>query len=351
MKVANKTLFSRYAPFLAAAYSDLKSRALEQSAVLVGTPGSVEERTVSGRKFWYRQFYDAEGKRGADYLGPLEDAAATARAEAMRERIADANALLRDARDLARHGYVRAEPRVSAILAALANGGLFRAGAVLVGSHAYGAMLNDLGVRAAGYMTEDVDIARGGPLDILLPEGESFETILASSRVPLLGVPGFGRHAATTSFKVKGGRLRVDLLAAASGTEITVKPVPELRSHAAGLPFLKYLLEDATLGVVLGKENVTPVRLPRPERMAWHKMLVAALRGVTRDKRAKDLEQAATLFAVLSVDDAESLEEARAALPRGARGPIKRSAARVAELLVAAGNERAVEMLAKSVGV
>ena len=336
---------------MGAAYSDLKSRALEQSAVLVGTPGSVEERTVSGRKFWYRQFYDAEGKRGADYLGPAEDADAAARAQAMRERIADANALLRDARDLARHGYVRAEPRVSAILAALANGGLFRAGAVLVGSHAYGAILNDLGVRATAYMTEDVDIARGAPLDIALPEGESFETILASSRVPLLGVPGFGRRAATTSFKVKGGRLRVDLLAATSGTEISIKPVPELRSHAAGLPFLKYLLEEAAPGIVLGKENVTPVRLPRPERMAWHKMLVAALRGVTRDKRAKDLEQAATLFAVISVDDAGALEDAYAALPRGTRSRLEASASHVLELVEAARQERAADVLRKIAGV
>ena len=318
--------------------------------VLLGTPGSVEERVVAGRKFWYRQFYDAEGKRAADYLGPADDADAKARVEETRDRIAEANALLRDGRDLARYGYVRAEPRVSAILAALGNRGLFRGGAVLVGSHAYGALLNDLGVRAASFQTEDVDIARGEALDVALPEGESFETILASSRVPLLAVPGFGRNAATTSFKVKGARLRVDLLAPGSGKEVGVKAVPELRAHAAALPFLKYLLEGAVEGIVLGRENVAPVRLPRAERMAWHKMLVASLRGVTRDKRTKDLQQAATLVAALSAEDAGALDDARAALPRGTRSQIRAAGVHVRRLLEAAGDDRAAEAL-KAIGV
>ena len=346
MEVANKgLLFGRHPPVVAAAYSDLKGRALEQRLVLVGTPGSVDERTVAGRRFFYRQFYDAEGKRGADYLGPVDDKDAIERAQLTRERIAEASALLRDTRDLAHYGYVRVEPRVSAILAALFNEGLFRGGAVLVGSHAYGALLNDLGVRAAGFSTEDVDIARGDPLDVALPPEASLETVLAASRVPLLPVPGFGRHAPSTSFKVKGARLRVDLLAPGSTDGVSVKAVPELRAHATALPFLKYLLEGSRDGVVLGKENVTPVRLPRAERMALHKVLVAELRGATRDKRSKDLQQAGVLIAVLLEEAPGALEDAWRDLPRGARSKMKSALAHVGKSLARAGHVRAAEEL------
>jgi hypothetical protein len=49
-------------------------------------------------------------------------------------------------------------------LASLHNHGLFRAGALVIGSHAYGALLNALGVKAVAYSTEDVGIARRGAL-------------------------------------------------------------------------------------------------------------------------------------------------------------------------------------------
>lgn len=72
---------------------------------------------------------------------------------------------------------------MSAILGAFANHGLFRSGAVLVGSLAYGAVLNELGIRAAAFATEDVDLARGEPLHI--ERAGSFEQILAASTVVL----------------------------------------------------------------------------------------------------------------------------------------------------------------------
>ena len=46
------------------------------------------------------------------------------------------------------------------MLASLHNHGLFRVGALLIGSHAFGVLLNVLGVKAVPYATEDVDIAR-----------------------------------------------------------------------------------------------------------------------------------------------------------------------------------------------
>ena len=143
------SLFSRHPLLLQTAFSELKRQAMEQPFVLVGTPGSVSVRAVNGRPYLYRQFYDAEGRKAAQYIGASDDGAAARRAEAIREQIALTKALVKDGRLLAERGYVRTDARTAAIVAVLANRGLFRAGAVLVGSHAYGALLNDLGVRAA----------------------------------------------------------------------------------------------------------------------------------------------------------------------------------------------------------
>lgn len=336
-------LFTRHPTRLQTAYSELKRRALEQPIVLTGTPGSVGVRAVSGRGFYYRQFYDALGKKRAEYIGARGEAKAEARAGAVREAVGLASALVKETRALARDGYVRVDGRAAAVLAALANRGVFRGGAVLVGSHAHGVLMNELGVRGPAFRTEDVDVGRGRPLTLALGPEESFETILAESFVPLLPVPSFGRGGPSTSFKTRGvDAFRVDLLAPARGADVTTLEVPELRAHAAALPYLAYLLREPLVGVALGREGVVPVNVPRPEAFAWHKMLVSQLRGETRDKRAKDLEQAAVLVAVLVEDEPDALHAAFEALPRSARSATRTGATRVMALLDQAGHSRAV---------
>ncbi len=327
---------------LATAYSELKRLALEQTTLLIGTPGSVSARDVEGSTFLYRQFYDPEGKKKADYLGPASDGETIARADALREQIAATNGLLEQARFLARQGYVRVDVRTGAIVAALANRGLFRAGAVLVGSHAFGALLNELGIASAPYLTEDIDIARGARL--ILTDGPSFEESLRASAVPLGPILGFDRKAPPTSYKVPGkDRLRVDLLIPGRGREVTVRAVPELAAHAQAMPHLDYLLEDPMEGILLGRESVVPIKIPRPERYACHKMLVSQRRGVTSDKRSKDLNQAAVLFAFLADTDAAALRDAYATAP--AKATTKAGAEQVLRLMTAARHERAVDLL------
>jgi hypothetical protein len=252
--------------------------------------------------------------------------------------------MAREVRIIAQQGYVRADPRTSAILGALANRDLFRAGAVLVGSHAYGALLNELGARAAGFLTEDIDVARGKVLQVA--GHESFQTILAESTVRLLPVPGLRRGDPTTSYKAPGkDRLRVDLLAPSRGREITIVAMPELQAHAVALPYLAYLLDEPIEGVVLGRESVVPLRIPRPERFVWHKMLVSQERTATSEKRNKDILQASVLLAVLVEDAPGAIETARAALPRGARSKAMSGARAVLRVLESAGHLRAVEAM------
>lgn len=339
------TLFTKQPLSLQTAYSELKRQTLEQAALLIGTPGSVVVRTKDGRRFYYRDYYDPLGKKAGDYIGPEDDPAAQSRAAEMRERIAFSNGLLQEASLLVQNGYVRVEPRTNAILAALANNGLFRAGALLVGSHAYSALLNDLGARAAATATEDVDVARGKRL-ALSDGAKSFEAMLSDSRVPLHPVPQLDLKKPPTSFKPKGrDRLRVDLLMPTDGEDVKVLSLPELGAHATALPWFRYITNDPLPAIVIGKSAMVPVNVPRPERLAWHKMLVSQIRHETSEKSPKDIEQAATLFAILAESAPEALEEAFSAVPKGARKATKQGAQRVLKRLTATSHADAAALL------
>lgn len=338
-------IFTRHPMPFQAAFAELKRRAFEQEALLVGTPGSVVVRSTKERRFFYRDYYGPDGKKAGDYIGPVGDVRSEARAAELREQIVLANALIEEGALLAQNGYVRVEPRTNAILAALANNGFFRAGALLVGAHSYGAMLNDLGVRAAATATEDIDVARAKRLGVA-DGSKSLEEMLRESRVPLHPVPQLDRKKPSTSFKPPGpDRLRVDFLMPTEGSEVKVLAAPELRAHATALPWFRYLLDASMPAVVIGRSTMVPVNVPLPERLAWHKMLVSQLRRETSEKASKDLEQAATLVAVLAESAPESLESAFAKVPAKARDKTKRGARRVLERLKKTTHEQAIELL------
>ncbi len=336
-------LVAKHPLALQTAYSEVKERALGLDTHFPGTPGSVVVRTVKGRTFLYHQYYDALGAKVADYIGSTDDAAAVTRADATRDRIAEIGALAAEGRVLARAGYVRVDAKSFAVLAALANAGLFRAGAVLVGSHAYGVLLNELGARAVGFATQDLDLARPKPLR--LPASPTLEEILGASRVPLVPVAGFDRQRSVTSYKAKGrDPFRVDLIAPTAGAVPSVTEVPELGAHATTLPGLGPLVVRPVTAVALGREGAVAVTVPRPEALAWHKMIVARERTARADKKAKDEHQAAVLFAALAATEPAALEEAWNELPSALRKKAREASA-VREKLLQAGEARAVDVL------
>lgn len=91
-----------------------------------------------------------------------------------------------------------------------------------------------------------------------------------------------------------------------------------------------------------------PVNVPRPERFAWHKMLVSQLRHDTSEKRTKDIEQAAVLVAVLAERAPESLEQATSDLPRGALTKAMRGARAVLNRLSVTKHASAASVLRES---
>lgn len=314
-------LYVRHSPALAALYADLEHQATQQTEVFVGTAGSVVERTnAAGFRFYAHKFYDASGKPRERYVaGPVGAAKADEAAEALRARIREHKELVPSLRMLGREGFALVDSKTYATLAALHNHGVFAAGGMLIGSHAYGAMLNRLGVRGARYATEDIDIARREALALDdVPEGGLLE-ILRESAIEFVEVPALDRKAPATSYKQRGrGRFRVDLLVPSRDETFPTVAVPELAAHATGLPYLGYLLAESQPGIAMAREGCCAVSIPVPERFAVHKVIVSRLRVGREAKSSKDLDQAAVLCAALADDHPGALEAAVAAVPKRA---------------------------------
>lgn len=335
-------LYSPHARALSLLYSEIEAVAESRSEVFLGTAGSVIERSnASGFRFYAHQFYGATGRKKEHYVaGPVGSSEADAAAEALRTRIHEAKDLVPTLRLLGREGFAIADPKTYATVASLHNRGLFRAGAVLVGSHAYGAILNRLGMRATAWTTSDIDIARGsrlplGPVDLL--------GILRESGIDFVEVPELDRRTPSTSFREPGrSRFVVDLLATTNRDEPTLVEVPELHAHAAGLPHLSYAIEESQPGLLLAREGCCAVRLPLPERFAVHKVLVS-VRRKRSPKSEKDLLQAATVAAILAETQTGALESAISALGTRARKIFQEGRSRLAPLL--GSHPRAIEEL------
>jgi hypothetical protein len=303
-------------------YAELgeRLRALDTARSLASLRGGFARKRVAGGDYWY--FKTSAGPAGQSeyFVGPDDEAtraamrayaAGRAEAEAAEEGVARLCAMLRQG------GATLLDAASAKVIAGLANAGVFRLGAVLVGTHAYAALANVLGVRwASALRTQDVDLAAARSLQVAVPQAEAdLPGALQALNMGFLPVPGLDPKRPQTSFKVRGHALRVDLLTPARGAR-DGRPVliPRLKAAAQPLEMLDYLLE-APLAAPLLNGGATLVNLPDPARFALHKLLVSARRpAVEQAKAAKDRQQAAELIALLHEDRRGDLEQAAAAL-------------------------------------
>ena len=118
----------------------------------------------------------------------------------------------------------------------------------------------------------------------------------------------------------------VDFLVPKMREESSVLMLEPLGVHAQALPFLNFLIAGPIPAVGLYRHGVL-VQIPRPERYAIHKLIVAQHRtGSTQAKARKDLAQAEWLIAVLVQDRPHAVEDAFEAAM--ASGPKWREAIR-----------------------
>jgi len=325
-------LYARHDAAGQAKYQEVKQLARAQARVLSGTPGTLKRRTQSGRQYWVREHIRADGRKVDEYVG-AEAAVDARRLEALRAEIDLAKALASGSGKLRLFGYQRLDRKPAAVLEVFFNRGLIQAGLTLVGSHAYGVLLNELGVLAPGYRTQDIDVARARTLAVALPDDVSFQQLLRETGLPFVPVPGMPSHKPSASFKLRGAEaLAVDLLVPGRNVGQVVA-VKELNAFAQAIPLLDFLVAEPIDAVVLSPNQVIPVRVPAPERFALHKLFSSQSRKTGRDKVRKDLEQAALLAVVIEEETPGRIGDAFRRAPAESKAAFRRGAAAAARLL------------------
>lgn len=317
--------FRRHSQVAAAAYHDLLSLLLDDE--VSGIRGAPTARDRGGRLYWCDRYRLGDATRER-YLG--EDS------PALRERLARHAGLKEsaDARRAERTRLVRLlrserflglDARTGSLAGAMARAGVFRLGGVVVGTAAFRLYEGELGLRLSldqTAMTDDLDIASFERLSLAI--GDSAEP-------PVAEVLGEFDFDPVPSLDPAQGHVRrwrqsrsgalVEFLTPSFSEDESLRPLAALGVSAQSLHHLGYLIADPIHAAGVYRDGVL-LRVPRPERFAIHKLIVADRRrsGTDSLKARKDRLQADLLIAVLAEDRPGELAEAHAeAMAKGPR--------------------------------
>jgi len=268
--------------------------------------GCFTTKTVKGLPYCYFQYSDPGGFLRQVYLGRRDVVLERVIENFISEREAfklDTEHLQRLCAQLRAGGALATDMASSRVLKALAESGVFQMGAVLVGTHAFIVLGNLLGVKWTGssLRTQDLDIGTEASMSIGIPHIDAdIPDVLERLEMGFLPVPPLNPKHPSTSFKVRGKSLRVDLLTPQRRRKETGPTVvSRFKAAAQPLPYLDYLIEGFERGAVVNGGGIL-VNVPSPARFGIHKLIVAGERGAgVHTKMEKDLLQAAQVLALL----------------------------------------------------
>lgn len=305
-------------------YAELSERleAFEAARTFASLKGGFAKKRVGGAEYWYFKTSETATGQREYSVGP-DTPATKAVIQAYKQGragVEEASAGIARLCAMLRQGGATSTDAVSGkVISALASAGVFRLGAVLVGTHAFIALGNVLGVRwQSGLRTQDIDVLVDPVLQVVVEQQEAdIPRTLESLNLGFLPVPGLDARAAETSFKVRGKTLRVDLLTPARGRRNRGPvPIPRMKASAQPLEYVDYLLE-APIAIPIINGGATLVNAPDPARLALHKLIVSVDRPVTTQaKSGKDVQQAAEMLEILMEDRPGDIELALESLNR-----------------------------------
>jgi hypothetical protein len=294
--------------------------------------GSFSRKKVKNAAYWYFAFRDIDNQVRQLYVGPDNEAT-----QAVIEKSKKSKALLDMAftplvKSAVTLGCAQTLPKHLRTIRRLADYGFFQAGGILIGTHAFIAIGNMLGVRwTSADRTTDVDFAHAGKnISVALPSNIQIDVheALASFEqgfIPLVQLGG----KAGASYQLSGdAEFQIDFLTSKhrGGDEPIL--IKNLNVALQPLRFMEFSLEHVEQAVLIDRNGgAVGVTVPAPARYAIHKLLVISERsGAFRTKANKDVQQVAALFDYLMGTQPEDLKEAwEDAL---SRGPSWRKAAK-----------------------
>lgn len=279
-------------------------------------PGAFVAKSVKGHKYWYYQYTEPAGRRRQVFVGPDTNAAVHAlMAKASAPSAADALApLLRSAVVL---GCAEILPRHYRVLRRLAEYGFFQAGGVLIGTHAFVAYGNMLGVRwgaADAARTHDIDFAHAGKnisLALVANQPVNTHAAIESLEMGFLPITGLSGKTGGAYLIPAEKEFRLDFLTTVGRAGDAPYEHPDLHVTLQPLRFMEYSLENVQQTALLSGASATIVNVPHPARYALHKLIVAGEReGAFQSKVGKDLMQAGLLLGALRESRPWDVEEA-----------------------------------------
>lgn len=282
------------------AYAELldQTQVFELTNALGGLVGAFHKRTLKAREYWYFAYRDFDQKLRMAYVGP--DGERIQKLVARFDESRRDKPLAPPARMAIAAGCASATPKHFRIIKRLAEYGFFRAGGILIGTHAFLAMGNMLGVRwHDGAATLDVDFAHAGQnVSLALPADIRIDVhgALESLEMGLLPISQFNGKAGAQYRNPKDSELRLDFVTSMTREGLPVT-MPTLNLVLEPLKFMEFSLEQPIQGCIFSTLGSCIVNLPAPERYAVHKLIIHGERPVgQRTKASKDLLQAASLI-------------------------------------------------------
>jgi hypothetical protein len=307
--------FQPLSPTAQTAYAQLfdAARAAELARSVASLRGSFASKQVKGKTYWYFQYTEVSGKLRQLYVGP--DSPRIRELIAVQAGNATTAALEPLSRSAMALGCEPVLPAHFRVIQRLNDYGFFKAGGVLIGTHAFLAFGNMLGVRwGDASRTQDVDFAHAGKsLAIALPSNIEIDTNAAieSLQMGFLPLGGSDGTVGGSWLNPRDPDFQLDFLTPLHRGGMRAYRHPQLGVTVQPLKFMEYLLQDVQQAAIFCNAGACVVNVPSPARYALHKLIVFGERPATRAvKSNKDLRQSAALLEVLREQSDWALREA-----------------------------------------
>ncbi len=322
-------------------YAELMERLTIQEAhrSIGHLAGCFVTKKIKGETYYYFQYSDPGGKLKQKYIGKKSPELDELQQQFKKEKALTKNdeaAILRLCAQLRAGEALVTDSTSARVIQAFANGGFFTLSGVLVGTHAFTVLGNMLGVRwkQASLKTQDVDLASHAIMRVAVPTmNADIPKILDDLKMGFLPVPSLNIKEPSTSFKVRGKALRVDILTPSKKrTPTKAVVIPRFNTAAQALPYLDYLIENPQQAAVISGNGIL-VNVPAPARFAFHKLILAGERSSSfQTKAAKDIQQAEQILSFLSTERAGDILLAWEALTTRSDGSLGRARRALARL-------------------
>jgi hypothetical protein len=295
------TLYEELTSVAQTAYAQLLDVALttEHMRTVADLSGSFASKTIKGHKYWYYQYSEPSGNLRQIFVGPDNDAVRSLIQE--KNQPGASEGLIPLAASAVALGCTDVLPKHLRVIRRLSEYGFFHAGGVLIGTHAFLAYGNMLGVHwGDSSLTQDIDFAHAGKnVAVALPSNIEVQTheAIQSLQMGLLPISGLQGKSGASYLAPRDPGFQLDFLTTLHRGGEEKYEHPQLHVTLQPLKFMEYSLVQVQQAVLCNKEGAVVVNIPHPARYALHKLIVYGAReGAFASKAGKDLIQAASLL-------------------------------------------------------